>query len=238
MDFTPILNTLMSPNGIIAFLILIAPGFIAIRVMELRVPGERRNAGDAVIDIVLFSVLTDIIWGLALSALGAGPLTRWPLWLQVVGLVGIVFVTPTAAALLYLKFRKWLARPGGAIDLNPKPWDWAFNEYFTEAVQIVMTLSDGRRIGGLWQKPCFASSYPAAEQIFLSEIFSIDESTGQLVEKIPHHRGILVDKATVDFVEFFDYGRPFARTEGSICTAPECMSLWAILSRANPLRRR
>jgi hypothetical protein len=89
----------------------------------------------------------------------------------------------------------------------------AFKEHFKEAKQVAFTLQDGRRFGDLWQEPCFASSYPSDEQIFIGEVYYVDQVTGQLIEKIPNHAGLLVDKSTIDFVEFFDIERPMAERE-------------------------
>jgi hypothetical protein len=220
VDFGKLLEALTKPEGIIAFLVLIAPGFIAIRTIELRISGEQRKASDAIIDILLFSIVTDLIWGVILRTAGVQQWTALPLWILVPGLIAFVFATPIGLVFAYVYLRKMLARPGIAMDMEPKPWGWVFNEYLQEPVQIVLTLKDGKRVGGLWQDPSYASGYPADEQIFFSEVYSVDE-TGALIARIPHHRGILVDKTIVDYVEFFDTARPMAEPKATPADEPK-----------------
>jgi uncharacterized protein DUF6338 len=221
VDVGKILEALAKPEGIIAFLVLIAPGFVAIRTIELRISGEQRKASDAIIDILLFSIVTDLIWGVILHAFRIEQWTSLSLWLLLPGLIAFVFLTPIGLVFAYVAGRKMLARPGVAMDMEPKPWGWVFNEYLQEPVQIVLTLTDGRRVGGLWQDPSYASGYPADEQIFFSEVYSVDGATGELIAPIPHHRGILVDKTIIEYVEFFDADRPFAQPKAASAKEPK-----------------
>lgn len=189
---------------------LVVPGFIALRTLESRVAGEKMKAGEALIDIVVFSALNDGIWAVILAALGVKDFSAVSGWGLLVLLVLVVLISPIGLAISYQAIRNALSGPSGTIHLMPKPWDWIFKEHVTEPKQIVFTLQDGRRFGGIWQEPCFASSHPSDEQIFISEVYNVDQVTGQLIDKIPHHAGLLVDKSTIDFIEFFDIDRPMA----------------------------
>jgi hypothetical protein len=239
-----LLDALSSPGGALAFLVLIAPGFVALRTMEMLISSERRKAADAIIDIVLFSVVTDTIWGFLLSFAHVRSLTQVPLGVQVALLVLIVFVTPVALTMLYVRVRRWLTERRGGIDLEAKPWDLAFHRYFAnDPVQIVLTLAGGRKIGGFYQKPSAASGFPVPEQLYIKDVYSVDETSGRLIGRIENHRGLLVDKSSVETIEFFDFARPYAEdsaaaTEGAPCAAPECLSTWAILQRAFTRRSR
>lgn len=205
-----LLDFLKKPDGAILFMLLVVPGFLALRTMESRIAGERVKAGEAAIDIIVFSALNDGLWAIWLFALGVRNFRDLPTASEVVILVLVVFPSPIALALIYEYLRKKASGPRGLVHPVPKPWDWLFGDYISTPKQIIFTLSDGRRFGGLWQDPCFSSSHPYEEQIFISEVYNVDQNTGQLIDRIPHHCGLLVDKSTIDLIEIFDEHRPFA----------------------------
>lgn len=206
-----LLEFLLQPAGAILFMLLVVPGFIALRTVESLIPGEKTKAGEAAVDIIVFSALNDGFWAIVLIIFGLQPwITSLPGLAQGTILAIVVFLSPIGFGIAYVNLRKKIARPGSFVHPVLKPWDWVFGDYFQETKQIVFTLSDGRRFGGLWVKPCFASSYPAKEQIFISQVFNVDQVTGQLIDPIPDHEGLVVDKDTVQVVEFFDKDRPFA----------------------------
>ena len=210
-----LLDFLLKPEGAMLFMLLVVPGFVSLRFYENRVAGERRKAGEAIVDIIIFSAVNDGVWAVGLYLFGVRDLSRMPAVGLFILVVFVVVLSPIILAFVFEGIQKRFSGPSGLIHPTTKPWDWMFQDRIKSPVQIVFTLSDGRRFGGYWQQPCFASSYPSDEQVFLGEVYNVDQTTGQLIDKIPNHCGILVDKSTIDFIEIFDYDRPFAKNAGA-----------------------
>ena len=71
---------------------------------------------------------------------------------------------------------------------------------------MLIHLNNGRIIGGLYGPDSFVSSYPEEEDVYLQEIWKIDEE-GRFMEKIPDSKGLLINHDAIEYIEFFDINR-------------------------------
>ncbi|HZZ64787.1 MAG TPA: DUF6338 family protein [Candidatus Baltobacteraceae bacterium] len=89
-----------------------------------------------------------------------------------------------------------------------RPWDHFFQRVVKEqsghAVGVIITLRDGRRIGGAYTKPGFASSFPTEEQLLLGETWLLDEN-GSFKERVAGSLGLLIDNDDILTLEFFTW---------------------------------
>jgi hypothetical protein len=81
-----------------------------------------------------------------------------------------------------------------------KPWDYVFRK--KKVFWIVIHLKDGRKIGGRYDRNSFSSSYPSKEQIYLEEVWKLDEN-GRFGEPITRSKGIIVLGEEILAIEFF-----------------------------------
>lgn len=65
-------------------------------------------------------------------------------------------------------------------------------------------MRDTRRVGGRFGERSFASSNPAEAQIYLEEVWRLDEE-GRFEEAVDQTNGILVLEKDLLAVEFFQY---------------------------------
>jgi hypothetical protein len=65
-------------------------------------------------------------------------------------------------------------------------------------------LKDGRRFGGLYSSKSFASSSPAQPEIYLEEVWILDES-GLFKAKVDRTAGVLIAGEDILALEFFSY---------------------------------
>ena len=200
-DATSILDVLTNVQTLIAFITFIVPGFISLRVYEALRGGERRNVNDAIIDVVVYSFATDIVW----VPLVAHLVGIWVGWFVAVSLLGFVLF-PGLLAVVWYSVQGRLAKGGVIADPTPKPWDKFFLRVAKEGLQlgVIVTLTDGRKIGGRYVDPGFVSSYPADEQIHVGETWLLDVD-GAFVQRIAGSYGFLVDKKDCTTIEFFDW---------------------------------
>ena len=114
----------------------------------------------------------------------------------------ILVIFPVLWPILF--FRISTSRLGARFIIHPmrKPWDYVFSR--RQAYWVIVHLRDGRKIGGRFDRKSFASSYPADEQIYIEEVWRLDEDgrfepDGQVVRS----QGILVLRDDILAVEFF-----------------------------------
>ncbi len=202
-EATDLLAFFTTQDGIVRFFTLLFPGFLAVAVYDLRVPGERRKYGDLGIALVGYSVLIDI---LAFVFLRLVPISISNAWAVVVFAVVTGLIVPCAVGWFIVELREFLAKRGLVLSTMPKAWDYFFTELTKtgEPVAIVLMLSDGRRIGGFWAETPFASSFPADEDLLITVPCEIDQQTGQILKRIAGAKGLLVKRADVVTIEAFD----------------------------------
>jgi hypothetical protein len=73
--------------------------------------------------------------------------------------------------------------------VDEQPWDFAFGQH--EPFWVVVHLRDLRRIGGRFAGNSFALSSPSEPQIYLEEVWKVDER-GRLVEPVERSRGVVI----------------------------------------------
>lgn len=81
----------------------------------------------------------------------------------------------------------------------PKPWDVVFRGLGES--WIIVHMADGRRVGGRYAKGSQASSYPADEQLYLREVWRLDEE-GRFIGKVERTGGVIVGMKDVQALEF------------------------------------
>jgi hypothetical protein len=193
---------------ILAFAALVLPGLVALRTYEAKRGGEPRKTNEALVDILGYSLIADVI-GEALLA--AANLLPQPYRGLVYGID--IFMTfalvPIALGWGWYGLQRHLVRAGYVSDPIEKPWDKIFRRIAKERLDMaaVITLRDGRRIAGRLADPAYVSTYPAAEQLMLGEIWRLDEERGKFIERMRGSWGVLVDKADCETIEFIHWSQ-------------------------------
>jgi hypothetical protein len=210
-----VLETFRSVAGIVRFLLLFMPGVIAVSVFDIRVPGERRKFGDLGVALIAYSVLIDVagfifltvrpirFCSLLLADASKTPCDPWP---PIVFFVAFVAVLPIAAGWFAVDFQRWLSKLGLALSPVPTAWDEFFARLgsLDTAVAIVLTLTDGRKIGGIWERDGFVSTYPADGDILIAVPCVLNQETGRIKERVAGARAMLVKRADILTIEVFD----------------------------------
>jgi hypothetical protein len=188
---------------LVAFLVFIVPGFASLRTYEALRGGERQPAKDAIIDIVILGFFSDIVAVpilLACTLIANAPLRIATICSMAVLTLGGL---PVLIGVSWYQLHKRLARAGAVAHPTLKPWDDIFTRIVRDKLQIgvILSLHDGRKLGGRYVDPGFASEYPADEQILIGESWEIDQDTGKFKQKADGTFGLLIDKRDVLTVE-------------------------------------
>jgi hypothetical protein len=84
--------------------------------------------------------------------------------------------------------------------LIPKSWDYHFAK--EEPYWILITLKNGNRTGGFFGAHSFASSFPAEEDLYIEELWVIDDE-GRFKQQIENSGGCLIRRNDINLIEFF-----------------------------------
>lgn len=184
MNIGDLLGMFSSLDAIVRFIVLLLPGFVAIAVYDLRIPGERRKFGEMGIALVVYSLVCDVIGVVYVLVMGIRPADpETPVWQFLAFTIIVGFVVPGVIGWRMVDLREWLSIRGFALDPMPKAWDAYFKRLSKSTVPLllVVTLSDGRRVGGVWDRYAFTSTYPADEDLFVGTVCQLNQETGQLI---------------------------------------------------------
>lgn len=187
-------------DKLVLFLIFFIPGFIAIKVYDLLVPTEQRDFSQSIYEIIGYSCLNfaALSWLIILIHLG-NFYNEHKIWYSFL-LFCIMFIAPVLWPFGLLKLSSYKIIAKHIVHPIRKPWDYVFGK--KESLWVIVHLKDGIRIGGKFDTNSFASSYPAEEQIYIEEVWEINEK-GEFVKPIERSKGIIISEKEISSIEFF-----------------------------------
>jgi hypothetical protein len=195
-------------KSILIFILLFMPGFVSTKVFDLMVPGQRRDYAKTIYEIVGYSFLTYALWSAALVPIGFGH--KPPLWIAILLAIAILIVTPALLPIAFLAIvRKWFA--SHLLDPCPSSWDWAFK--VNPKAMILVHLRDGRKVGGTWSRTAFSSSYPIPQDLFISEVWNVEQGTGRFLTRALYSKGLLIWGSDIEMIEFFELDETIRRAD-------------------------
>jgi hypothetical protein len=194
------------PEVLILLLFLLVPGFVFIRVIDTLHPGRRATMGHQIIDVGFWSVAILAVWFLpAVLLFRYGPGLSYGLYplLLFVLIVGGIFVTPILLAYILhrLELRGTLKKLG--TKPSPTPSDWVFSGSADDHYYILFHRKEGKDLGGYFGENSFATSSPNGQEIFVEEVWRLDEG-GRFIERVEGTRGAIVNREDCDLIEFFE----------------------------------
>lgn len=183
------------------FLVMFVPGFISLKVWDLLVPSERRDFSKSLVEAVAYSAINFAFLFWLVDYLSTPGLAKLSPKSYFAGNFLLFFAFPLLwpIALLWLMNRPILARR--IVNLVQKPWDYVFAR--RESAWVLVHLRNGGVIGGKFASNSFASSFPAKEQIYIEELWQLDEKRN-FVKRIERTKGSIILGDDILAVEFFE----------------------------------
>ena len=196
------------------FLIFVVPGFVAMKTHDLLIPGQRRDWGSSLIEVISYSMMN-----LALLFWAVHLLHRERFQAQhpvgyFLGMFGVLFIAPVVWAILARALRSLRVVQRFMVDPRPTAWDFFFDQ--RRPVWALFHLKTGQKLGGLLAESSTASAYPYLPDIYVEEVWRVDEQ-GRFSKRIEQTAGALIKRDDCSHIEFFtlerDDGR-FAKPKG------------------------
>lgn len=209
-------QSILNPEALTLFLYFVVPGFVALHFYDVIVPSERRSFGDAVIQLVSYSLFTNLLtfWAYqwVLGGINTGDFIDHYGWaytlIYVPMTIAVVFVLPALLAIFAYKSRSergmlqnvlgWFGIKHLPVNQMPTVWDAFFSQKPT--LSLIFHMKDGETIVGAFGNRSFASAYPAEQVVYVEEIFMINEQTGFL-EQTPSRSGAIIRFEDCDYIE-------------------------------------
>ncbi|WP_423812715.1 DUF6338 family protein [Pseudomonas peradeniyensis] len=184
------------------FIWFVVPGFISIKVYQLIVPASYRSTSELLIDAVSYSCINFALMSWAVVYVEGSGLFSAHRWMYYAFYFFVLFVSPVLIVLLWKKIRtsdrfQW-TMPHPTL----KPWDFVFSNRSHYWVHV--HLVDGGSVSGLYSSRSFASSAPATDQIYLEQVWVLNEDGG-FDRMVEGSAGAIISGDRIKYVEFIDY---------------------------------
>ena len=208
-----------APEAVILLLYLVVPGYIIVKVYDLLAPGERRNLGDTIIEILAWSFIQLMFWFWPFVVLYtySDSIATWLRYLIAFVLTILaVFVTPILAAYLINKVRhggfiRGVAK-GSSSQPSPSSWDWFFSEKANN-YYVRFHLKTGEKLGGYFGENSFATSFPHKQEVYIEEAWQLDED-GKFTEPIEGTKGAFVNREDCTLVQLLEVREASGNQDG------------------------
>ena len=184
-------------ENLIPVLIFIVPGFVSYKIWTILIPTENKKLSDQIIEILCYSAINFAVLFPLFFIVSKN--NNYCIIIPLLILIFLVF--PIIWPILISKILKSGFMKGRVINPTPKAWDHYFSS--GQPCFMLIHLKNGNKIGGLYANNSFASSFPNPEDLYISEVWKIDEE-GKFIEKIENSKGLLISKDFIDFIEMYD----------------------------------
>lgn len=190
-------------SKLILFIGFVVPGFIAIKAYELLSPSKPVDSSKQIIDAISYSCLNYalLLWPIFLIETTKVSISHPNLY--ILFYIMVLFVSPILLVLGWSLLRKLECIQKFIPHPTQKPWDFVFGQRHT--YWIIVTLKNGEKIGGMFGPNSFASSAPAEEQLYLEELWILNEEGG-FDRPVEQSSGIIILSSEILSVEFMHSG--------------------------------
>lgn len=191
---------LLNTSNLSLFLYFVVPGFVAMKIYDLIVPSERRNFGESLIEVVSFSMLNLAFTFWIIAEINKPEFRSNSPVLYYLATFLVVSVVPAVLAVVTHKFLVSRFLRGRALHPTPTGWDYFFAK--GQACWILFHLKSGTKLGGLYGENSFASSFPNEQEVYVQEIWRVDER-GRFVERVQGTAGAVIKREECKLIELF-----------------------------------
>ena len=189
-----------SLDKLLLFLAFFVPGFVSIKVYRRLVPSEKIDWSSNLFEALGFGALNFAVWSWLIVYIHRDSFYAVHMVWYVVSWIVITVLAPAVWPVVFVKLARWRPVAGYIVSPIPRAWDYVFG--LREPFWVLVNLENGTRIGGRFGDRSFASAFPAEEQIYIEEVWTVDEE-GRFVEPVEGSRGIVVLGKDISSVEFF-----------------------------------
>jgi hypothetical protein len=188
---------IFNADKLLLFFMFFVPGFISTKIWSLIMPSDYRKISDYLLEVLSYGCINFAIWFYPAYLITKNNNFCW--WVYLFWLI-VLFISPILWPIIIRTILMLNLLKGKIMHPIAKPWDYFFGT--GEACYILIHLKSGKLIAGLYGSNSFASSFPSAEELYLEEVWKINEE-GEFQDKIDGTSGIWISKESFDYIEIF-----------------------------------
>jgi hypothetical protein len=189
---------ILTNNAFGLFVMIVAPGFISVKIWGLLHPIGHISFADSLYEAVFYGVLNYFAFVQWLPPL----MMQINSTLQVIAYIASLVITPILLPVLWKYILSLVVTNKNVINPIPKAWDVFFGK--RQPCFMRIHLKNGETVGGLYAHKSAVSSYPAPEDLYLEELWGIDDE-GLFTQPLDLTMGLLVSYDSIDYIELFHY---------------------------------
>ena len=87
------------------------------------------------------------------------------------------------------------------IEPTKSTWDKLFSK--REAYWVIITLKSGEKIAGKYGPNSFTSTYPLPEEIYIENVWELNEKKDKFSDKVDGNLGVLITKDEISYINFY-----------------------------------
>lgn len=181
--------------------IFILPGFIMRAVIDAITPSGRTSDSKYYLSCLAYSIVNCAVWSWIYKILNDKVYGKL-YWIEIV-LVTIIGAVIVATFIGIIKQSGIIKKLLNKVKINisnpiPTSWDYFFSKQ--KSNWIVVTLVNGKSVMGFYSFESFASSDPEERDIFIEEVYDVNDEYKWI--KNEKSKGILISKDQISTIEF------------------------------------
>ena len=187
-------------------LLFVVPGLIALFVRSRFIAGRSPSTKE---NLLIFVVLSLFYYSLTVFLIEPAISIREPWLLRATVWILLILVGPALFGFVLgvAAQREWFTRIANRLGFSvvhiiPAAWDWRFSSIPHEGMFVMVTLTSGERVAGLFRGDSFASSDVGERDLYIEEEYTVTEQG--VWEARREKVGILISGREIRYIEFWN----------------------------------
>lgn len=187
-------------DNILLLMTFFVPGFIYLKSYRLFIADTKTDFSKDLYEAIGISIINLIIFSYPIYLFSENDYIKTNTFIYFLFFGFIILVAPILYALLFheISKKKWFLKY--LISPTKSSWDSFFIK--RESYYVLVTLKNGRKIGGKYGINSFSSTFPNPKEIYIEEVWRLNKK-GEFKNKIEQTEGILITENEISTIEFY-----------------------------------
>ena len=181
------------------FVLFIMPGFISMKTYRLFHPIADRDTSKILIDVISYSCINYAFLLVPIYWIEKQKYFQSDIFLYYIFYLFALVIIPTLLPIIWLYLRRRNFIRQHLPHPTDRPWDFFFSQH--KRCWVLVTLKNGKKIGGYYGSDSFVSSRPEPEQIYLEKHWALDKDN-DLDHELKDTLGIIILTNEIESIEF------------------------------------
>lgn len=188
-------------NKILILIMCFVPGYVYMKTYRLLIAETKTDFSKDLYEAIGISLLNLIIFSYPIYLIYENDVIDKNPFVYYLFLIIAVLCAPILYAMIFNSISKSKLYCKHFINPTKSAWDSLFSN--KESYFVIITLKSGRKIAGKYGKASYSSTYPNPNEIYLEEVYKLNEDESAFGDKVKQTEGILITEKEISTIEFF-----------------------------------